>query len=71
MNKIQKVYSGGSHEVFHITLTLAGEQHQHHLKYRYDTREWFGQESCWHTATNPCPAIETSGRRANIKINVG
>lgn len=57
--KLTLVYRGGSHDVFHASLPLlAGDEHQcHHLKYRYDTRKFFDQEPCWHSKSNPCPAV--------------
>lgn len=48
--RLIKVYCGGCHDVFHVVMPpQAGqEHHQHHIKYRYDTRAFFGQEPCWH-----------------------
>ena len=64
--RLLKVYHGGTHDVFHVTLPpQTGSEHQHHhIKYRYDTREFFDQEACWHTVGNPCPAIEQILREA-------
>lgn len=58
--RLLKVYMGGYHDVFHVSLPpQTGTEHQgFHIKYRYDTRRFFDQESCWHTTDNPCPAVE-------------
>jgi len=64
--RLLKVYTGGSHEVFHVVFPpQTGEEHQHHhIKYDYESRELFGQEPCWHTIKNPCPAIEQLQRES-------
>ena len=58
--RILKVYHGGSHDVFHVSLMpqVGSEHRHHHIKYKYDTCVFFDQEPCWHSQDNPCPAIK-------------
>jgi hypothetical protein len=62
--RLLKVYRGGNHDVFHVVLpSQTGAEHKnYHIKYRYDTREFFDQEPCWHTEQDHCPAIDQFAR---------